>query len=445
MSNWILGREVPYFKPIRNEFTREFLNKLEIETYLKEEGWTKDSIIDQIMTRGFLDPNFPNYIRTATHLISIDQFIIKSVEKISGKSKERKEVIPTFFADYIKNNNLFIHEKVQIEGVSIDWVLEDLWVEGRLKEKIQENFIFNTRYFSYTLSRDYQVLNIREIDSEDDIASIIWNENNMTVHSLTKINSYNGSYIDWLRFLNYNKELLWPNFKSYPYKVDDIVDNLTTNWVIHPKVWKSLGVDTQEGQELYLHLFKEDWRHNALITHQKGSMCVMTGWRFTYSWDGFILESILAPNKDSIQKITLQDTELIINSKHKTSLTVPTPLLITDLVEGNYIRMLPKSSLGVLEFHEHAIQRYEERIDDKQYLCNMIQDVLENSYRSGIVVSGAHTNERRKVEADRYGYILSNQLVISVWDKTSNKKKKRKKKSNTIKHLEKIDSLFKSM
>jgi hypothetical protein len=105
--------------------------------------------------------------------------------------------------------------------------------------------------------------------------------------------------------------------------------------------------------------------------------------------------------------------------------------------------MLPRKNLSTIQLHPHAIQRYEERIDEHSYLYTMLQDILNNVYLYGKVVSGAHNEERRKIETERYGYVLSDELVISVWDKKNAKKKKSKKrKSANMRHLDKMHSLF---
>lgn len=426
MSNWLLGKEIPYFKPLRSEFSKEYLEQLSLTEQVISEGWNKGEIINMVLEKGFLDPNFPDHIRTSLYLITIENFVVTHVDKINNVKVVKKEVLPTFFKDFIKNNTFNISRFKRENGFNVEWILEDL-EDAAFLRKEQELFLFKTLYFIYKIDKNYQLHEIVYHKNNLVVEKISWIPKGIIINfkeSTIKIEEY---YAQWLSFLNTQNEN-FPNLEfieDTPNKVTNVVEFLNGDWMVSPKVWNDLNAHGKE-KDFLLNLFFEDWNYNSYLMDMNGNQWKLKGWRFTYYWNGKILTHVRTANDKTVQKIIVENDYLVLNSHHKTTIHSPSPLLITDLVEGNYINMLPRESLDVLDFHPHATQRYEERIDIEKYTDAMIKEVVDNSYRSGIVVSGAHTNERRKIEADRYGYILSNNLVISVWDKKSNKKKKRK-------------------
>lgn len=426
MSNWLLGKEIPYFKPLRSEFSKDYLNQLDLSDKIIQEGWRKEEVINMILDKGFLDPNYPNHIRTSLYLITVENFMVTALEKINSIKAIKKEVLPTFFKDFIKNNQLNISNFKRENGFNMKWILEDL-EDAAFVEKVSELYLFETHYFIYKIDKSFK------------LQSLIYKANDLEVNKLSWIPdgvqlSFKGEdvilqeyHAQWLSFLNIQEEvyLNMEYVENTPNKTKNIIEFLNGDWMVSPKVWKSLNANGPE-KNFLLNLFFEDWNYNAYLIEQNGTHWKLKGWRFTYYWDGKILTHVKTANDVPIQKISVENGYLALNNVHKTKIGISSPELITDLVEGNFINMLPRESLDVLDFHPHATQRYEERIDIEKYTEDMIKEVVDNSYRSGIVVSGAHTNERRKIEADRYGYILSNNLVISVWDKKSNKKKKKR-------------------
>lgn len=426
MSNWILGKEIPYFKPLRSEFSKDYLNQLELSDKIIQEGWKKEDIINMILDKGFLDPNYPHYIRTSLYIITVENFMVTGLDKISNIKVIKKEVLPTFFKDFIKNNQLDISKFKRENGFDMKWILEDLEDAAFIKKE-EELYLFETYYFIYKIDKRYKLQFIYFKDNELAIKKIDWLQKGVHIFFENKDVIIEEYYAQWLSFLTIQKEIYLniEYVKDTPNKTKGIVEFLNGDWMVSPKVWKSLNTKGPE-KNFLMNLFFEDWNYNSYLIYQNGSQWKVKGWRFTYYWDGKILTHVKTSNDVPIQKIAVEDNYLVLNNIHKTKIGISSPELITDLVEGNFINMLPRNSLDVLDFHPHATQRYEERIDIEKYTEDMIKEVVDNSYRSGIVVSGAHTNERRKIEADRYGYILSNNLVISVWDKKSNKKKRKR-------------------
>lgn len=443
MKSWLFGKEIPYFKPLRHELDSEILEKIEISQELILEGWTKESTLQLINRKGFLDPHYPNYIRTSEYLITIQHYLVEKIELINSQTKELKERLPIFYNDFIKNNTLTISDEFNKKGIMSSWVYEDLKLEGKFVKKEDNHFFFDTPHFHYEINGSFELINVFDRIENQSITRIEWNKTNCEVFTGSTGHVYENDYMDWLVFLNTYQNFMWSPITEYPHKVNNRIDDLNSNWVVNPKVWKCLKVTSKEEKEVLLDLFKEDWRENAYIVTQKGQICEVSGWRFFYIWDGFILDSVLTSSGKQIENIKISDSCVLLNGEHYTTLEYKSPRLITDLLEGNLVCMLPRKNLSTIQLHPHAIQRYEERIDEHSYLYTMLQDILNNVYLYGKVVSGAHNEERRKIETERYGYVLSDELVISVWDKKNAKKKKSKKrKSANIRHLDKMHSLF---
>lgn len=443
MKVWLFGKEIPYFKPLRHEIDAAIKNKIEVSQELLNQGWTKENTIQLIMKKGFLDPNYPNYIRTAEYLITIQQFTVEKIEPINSQSKELKERLPVFYIDFAQNQSLVVNSTFANKGMFPLWVEEDLKADGKFLKKQDDIFYFSTRFFVYKISNDYELMEILEKETMEKIEEIRWFEDRAEIIINSQTIHLNNDYIQWLCFLIFSYDYTWSLSDKIPDKITNRIDELSLNWVIHPNVWKTLQVKSEEEKGFFLELFLSDWRKNAFIISQRDRKCEVVGWRFSYEWDGFILKSIYTPAKKVISTIEIKNNLLVLNQQVCTSLLKDRPEDITDLVEGNLVCMLTMKRLQQLTLHPHAIQRYEERIEENSLTFLMLQDIIYNVYHFAIVVDGAHTDERRKVETDRYGYVISDTMVISVWDKQNSKKKKKsKKKSSRLKHLEHMSDLF---
>lgn len=443
MKTWIFGKEIPYFKPLRHELTDDILKKIEISQDLADAGWTKTTLLELLNKKAFLDPHYPNYIRTSDQLITIQHYLVEKIDSIHTQTKELKERLPIFYNDFIKTNTLILSDEWKERGASPLWVIPDLRAEGTFIEKKGEVYCFETRHFIYDINKNFEVIAILVKSTKSPIKTIHWQRESCCIETDLEQLILCDDYTDWLLCLLHQKENPWTCFKSLPEKIGDKVEQLQGQWVINPKIWKELSISSLEEQNYFVTLFKSDWTNNAFALHNKQGLSHWVGWRFRYIWDGFILDTIETPDGKKIQSVERKEGFLFLNDHYSTAITKPSPEVITDLTVGNLTRMIPEESLSGIELHPHAVQRYEERINEHSYLHVMLRDILKNAYNLGEVVNGAHNDDRRKIETDRYGYVISNELVISVWDKKNTKRKKTNNRRNRdLRHLEHMINLF---
>lgn len=443
MKSWLFGKEIPYFKPLRHELTEDILQKIEISEELTHAGWTKNSVLDLLNKKSFLDPHYPDYIRTSDHLITVQHYLVEKIDSIHTQTKELKERLPIFYNDFIKNNTLIISDEWKERGASPLWVLPDLKEEGKFTTKIAELYRFETRHFIYDIAKNFTLVNVLYKKKRGVAEKIEWQEGQCLVTTASGNYSFRDGYTDWLLHLTMKRENPWTHFSNFPEKIGDKAGILETQLIINPKVWRELKVTTGSDIDFFISLFKSDWENNAFAVSEKDGCYTWVGWRFRYIWNGYILETVQTPSGSSIQSYEIKDGALHLNKNYSTELSKVSPEQITDLTVGNLTQMIPEESLNEIALHPHAVMRYEERINEHSYLSVMLKDILQNAYHFGEVVSGAHNEDRRKIETERYGYVISNELVISVWDKKNPKRKKTNRRRNRdLRHLEHMIDLF---
>lgn len=443
MKTWLFGKEIPYFKPLRHELTDDILQKIEISQELTNAGWTKNSVLELINKKSFLDPHYPDYIRTSDHLITVQHYLVEKIDSIHTQTKELKERLPIFYNDFIKKNALTISDEWKEKGASPLWVLPDLKAEGKFITKIAELYRFETRHFIYDITKKFTLVNVLYKKKRVTAENIEWREGLFVVTTGYGDYSFRDGYTDWLFYLTQKRENPWTNFGSLPEKIAHQAEKLEYRLIINPKIWKELKITKEADMDFFINLFKSDWKNNSFAVAEKDGCSIWAGWRFRYTWDGFILEGVQTPCGNTIQSYEINGNGLYLNKSYSSDLSKVSPEVITDLTVGNLTQMIPEDSLQGIELHPHAILRYEERINEHSYLSVMLQDILKNAYHFGEVVNGAHHEDRRKIETERYGYVISNELVISVWDKLNPKRKKTNRRRNReLRHLEHMIDLF---
>lgn len=426
MKSWFLGKEVPYFKPLKSELDKKDIYQLKISSSI--ESVNEEEIYSNLYNKGFLDPNFPNYIRTSSQLFYIDNLEIKAIfntkEIKNFDDLPKKEVLPSHFVDFIKENKLI--SNVEREGFSIYWMEEDLRYTGVFKSKKgNDSFIFETEYFIYEISDKYEIIDILHKRNNISITAIKWSGNLAIMELIdSTIIQVEGVYAEWIyNLVSLEQEKAPKVLTAAPINESGGIYDEHIRYNFHPEIINVFKLDS-ERELLFKELIEEDIQRNGIVEESHSGKFLIKGWKFRYIWSKGVLETIELPAKTKVQEVSWLEDLIVINKKVEIPRNQATPLKITDLYVGNRVSILPENSLNFLEFHPHAVQRYTQRIDSKAFLSQMLKDVIYNSYYYGEVVEGAHTSDRRKVETNQFGYVISDDLVISVWDKLSSKRKK---------------------
>lgn len=464
MKMWLFGKEVECFKPLRKVLDPNTLSKIEVDEKLILEGWTVEKIQDLLSFQGFLDPQYPNHVRTTSQILTFEGLNVIKIQEIKEyKQQLENNLIAanegnlyTFFVDFSKNKPISIQNHLNDKtGIELDWIEEDLKATGTFIEKEENIYKFNTDYFHYKVTDKLEVVSVSWKESNAEISKIEWFENKVLVYIKEEIYEFSNDYFRWLTRIMDDNHFCWVN----PFEQNEdersfiragrYADGISDRWVEHPNIWDKLNINKESDKQFLRNLWQDDWKINGVYLSYENGRCVILGWRFLYVWEGLVLKEVLLPNEDAIHNLKIKEDEIIVNNNMSQTLLKNKPERVVDLIEGNAICILPRMTITALELHDHAIRRYEERVKD-DYLCIMMDKMLTDIYEKGRVVEGAHTEKRRKVETGKYGYVISDTYVISVWDKTKqvNQPKKKVKKTCSIKnnkrlrHLDRMKHLF---
>ena len=455
---YFLGQKIDYFKPLRHCFDKKTLDKIEPSEEVQAMGWDKKRVIELIAYKGFIDPNYPNQIRTPDLLITLDKFTVSRIDSIHQPKMEVVEKVPVFYRDFAQQNRLTTTRKDRPEAC-VGWAEQDLMSNGVFVRKEGNNYFFQTDNFLFEVSHEVVLENLYLKDGRK-ITTINWTEEGCDIYTSKEKTTLTNEHIRWISFYVRNYDRLIPENVALHSKVPRSWFADSTSWTIHPSIWPQLEIEEEAQKDRLTQIWMEDIRSNGIVSARCGRSTKILGWRFLYVWDGFVLQEVKTPDDRVISDISFEGEGLLLNCQHRTSLTKSSPDCVTELVTGNKVSILPEEVVSRLTLHPHAIQRYEQRIDEHSVLSLILEDITQSVYHDSFVVEGAHNDERRKVETDRYGYVISDDMVISVWDKVFNRKKsktretfelKSKKKSTPsstspkMKHLEHMSELFKSI
>ena len=444
MKGWFLGEEVESFKPLRHVLRPYVLDKITIKEEIK-----KLINLEDIKRKGFIDPNYPNKIRIEEKIIEMEEYEVSHIFPLDKSSIEqgKEDIVKSkYFKEFAKDRSLSLGDKYKDrKGFNLSWIQDDLKEKGVFLKSNGENLIFKTLYFSYEIDKDFFIQNIlfeedevKEIQWKDDTCGIIFEDNT--------INTIKGEYIPWFSYLNSGNKISWYYYANVGERVWDFISSIEYKIIIHPKVWEVFRNICDKDETYLKKLWMDDLKLNGVfyrLLNSKTNDCIINGWRFMYVWDGIILKEVLTPEGKSVNSLVTDNQYLYVNKVLKTELKKDKPQEITDLIPGNFMSMIPRNRLNRLEILPHATQRYEQRVDETAYMCEISPQIHSDIYSYGIVVDGAHTTERRKVETKKFGYILSNSLIVSVWRKSGYKKRKKKKRIPTsVKRVEKMKKIF---
>lgn len=443
MKGWFLGEEVVCFKPLRHILKRQILDKIKISEELETE-----IDIEEIKFKGFVDPLYPNKIRIADKIMELEDYVIVNIYDLAHVKNDLSllnENNIEYFKEFANDRSLSLSDEYKERvGFDLTWIEEDLKEKGRFVYCEGEDLVFNTFYFSYKMSNDLLIKEV--LLNNKEIQFIEWNNNRCDVYLEDKtIITLESDYIAWLNYLNHKQKILWYYYSDEGEKVADFFSSVQDKIIIHPKIWNDLLSISNKDKTYLKELWIKDLTNNGMFQSFEED-CIVIGWRFMYVWDGILLKKILTPEGKEIESIYVDEKYLYLNKELKTPLEKEKPSKITDLIPGNFVSMIPKNKLHLLDILPHATQRYEQRVDETAYICQITSEIHSDVYYNGKVVEGAHTSDRRKIETKYFGYILSDKAIISVWRKAGHKKKKPKKKlPSSIKRMEKMKELFENL
>jgi len=443
MKGWFLGEEVVCFKPLRHILKRQILDKIKISEELETE-----IDIEEIKFKGFVDPLYPNKIRIADKIMELENYVIVNIYDLAHVKNDLSllnENNIEYFKEFANDRSLSLSDEYKdSEGINLSWIEEDLKEKGRFVYCEGEDLVFNTLYFSYKINKNLKIKDILFNDKK--VLSIEWNNElcNINLNDRTNV-LLEGDYVAWLSYLNKEQKISWYYYADIGEKIADFFSSVQDKIIIHPKIWNDLLSISNKDKTYLKELWIKDLTNNGMFQSFEED-CIVIGWRFMYVWDGILLKKILTPEGKEIESIYVDEKYLYLNKELKTPLEKEKPSKITDLIPGNFVSMIPKNKLHLLDILPHATQRYEQRVDETAYICQITAEIHSDVYNNGKIVEGAHTSDRRKIETKYFGYILSDKAIISVWRKAGHKKKKPKKKlPSSIKRMEKMRELFENL
>lgn len=433
MKIWFLDQEIEAFRPLRHVLNPNTFKKITVSNKLIQNGFNETELLNEIYYKGFVMPDHIDYIvvnEKAYHIKNntiIDVILLKSLSK---KPKQQNDLIS--YKEFVNKKLVTISNKLKIDGMDSKTINEDLKAKAVPISTSDDVHVFETIYFIYNITKRLEVINIKYKENNEDVLSFLWSENGVQIRLKSKTINIDEYYAKWLSYISMKKYNNW----YYDYKpfqsIKEIIPSIQDKWIVHPNIWDNLKINSGEMKQKYIDLWQKDLTYNAMFISHSNGRCKISGWKFNYVWDGIILIDILLPNNATIYSVELKENSLNINNSITLSVSQLKPKKITDLLVGNKINLLPRSLIYSLQIHEHAITRYGQRIDDEAYLCEMTSDIYEDLYNYGIVIEGAHIEERRKIASKNYGYALNDEFVISVWNKDKQASSRIKKKNKNI-------------
>ena len=189
---------------------------------------------------------------------------------------------------------------------------------------------------------------------------------------------------------------------------------------IHANVLRSFGIKTKACYDFWMQIWYPDYTENGIIV-EEGTVKHCEAWRFHYTLEGNCLTDVKMPNGDKVRGFEILDDHPRMNGTYETRLSQTRPTRIPDLIEGNRVSLLSWESFSDMEMHAHSIYRYERRIAERKVseadIPTISKEMIETLYHQGIVVEGAHSKKRRKIETDALGFVITDGLIISLWNK----------------------------
>lgn len=392
MTERLFGYVVQPFSPLSSQLPNTVYEEVEVTS---DSPYSKEWIVSVMKKQSFYDPRFTGCVRTPKWVIEFDGVCavqVTNMESYKPRVKNKRQIYRTY-ADYEQRFPLRPEndmERLLLLDVRHTGVYDG--EDGRFKTEM-----LRYQFEEGTLRKVYfEDMEVGEVDADNEGVTILLKDGQRK--------DIRTPYSLWwaMEWRKQNESCFQPEF------------------FIHANVLRAFGIKTKACYDFWMTIWYPDYTENGVVT-EEGDVKRCEAWRFQYTLEGNCLMDVKMPNGDEIRCFEILDDHLRMNGSYETKISKVRPERIPDLIEGNRVSLLSWDSFSDMEMHAHSIYRYERRVADRKVsesdIPTISKEMIETLYHQGVVVEGAHSKKRRKIETDTLGFVITDGLIISLWTK----------------------------